>query len=325
MDENELRRLAAWNQRIDDVKRAEDLVSETRRAAKRAAEDLAGLRKGVLESCPVDMDELAYRFWTKVHVIDDDLSCWEWSGSRRPVKGEEYGMFRISSEQSYPIGAHRVAFLLTTGTLPEVGRHTCDNPPCVRPSHIIDGTHADNMRDRHERGRYGSAKDQSGEKNALSVLTDLIVREARTLYSEGLSYREIGERFGVDAPTIGYAVRGDTWAHITDPPPVTERRSQGGKLTQSQIAEIRARRAAGEPCKTLAEEFGVHTSNISYLTRDKAKAVKRPRRNLTDDQVRSIREARARNVAVKDLAEEYQLSPGMISHIANRRTYAHVN
>lgn len=325
MNESDLRRLAAWNKQLDDVKQAEELVAKTRQAAKEAAKELAAIRRDVRDWCPIELDDLAYRFWSKVHVINDEDSCWEFTGSRRPIEGEEYGMFRLP-EGTYPIGAHRVAFMLTNGYLPEVGRHTCDNPPCVRPSHIIDGTHQDNMRDRSERGRYSgwTRKEQRGEKNSLVVLTDQIVRDARRLYTEGLSYREIGERFEVESAAIGFAVRGDTWTHITDPPPITERRSQGGKLTQSQIEEIKVLRAAGGSCATIAEQYGVTPSNISYLTRDKTKAVKRPRRNLTDEEVRSIRELRARNVPGQTVAVQYGISVGMVSHIVNGRAYQHV-
>lgn len=266
---------------------------------------------------------LEERFWSKVNRGRQN-ECWEWTRSRHP---DGYGNFRWTNPitgRNEVTRASRVAFYLTYGYLPTMACHHCDNPPCCNPSCIYDGDAATNGADKAERGRARGKSDQRGEDNATAVLTDQIVMDARRLYVDGLSYREIGERFGVEGAAIGFAVRGDTWAHITDPPPVTERRSQGGKLTQVQIEEIKALRAAGGSCATIAERYGVTPSNISYLTRDKTKAVKRPRRNFTDDEVRFIRDARAREVPVKDLAEQYSVSAGMISHIANLRTYTHV-
>ena len=63
-----------------------------------------------------------------------------------------YGSFSVDGK-SCP--AHRVAFELTHGPIPEgqVVRHKCDVPGCCNPAHLELGTSADNNRDRDERGR----------------------------------------------------------------------------------------------------------------------------------------------------------------------------
>lgn len=48
---------------------------------------------------------------------------------------------------------HRIVFFLTRGFYPPVVRHSCDNPLCIKPEHLLPGTASDNMKDRSERGR----------------------------------------------------------------------------------------------------------------------------------------------------------------------------
>lgn len=55
-------------------------------------------------------------------------------------------------------GLHRLVFCEAHGLSLEdiadrVVRHTCDNPRCINPLHLLIGTRADNNRDRAERGR----------------------------------------------------------------------------------------------------------------------------------------------------------------------------
>jgi len=266
VNEDELRQLASWSRQSDAIADAEERLAAARKAARQISEELAELRQKEFDSCPLELDDLAYRFWSKVTIVDDSDSCWEFTGSRRPVAGEEYGMFRMSSDMKYPIGAHRVAFFLTTGTLPTVGRHTCDNPPCVRPSHILDGTHTDNMRDRSIRGR-ARARHQRGEANASAVLTDDLVIRARQMVKAGRTHRAVAEDLGVKRDNLTHAVTGRTWTHlnaIESPAPV---RRGGSRLTENDVRAIRKGREEGVSAQALAERYGLSTANVYAIAR----------------------------------------------------------
>ena len=74
--------------------------------------------------------------------------CWEFTGSRQP---HGYGQLR----RNYKLWlAHRYVW---QHAVSDIGSmyvlHHCDNPPCVRPSHLWLGTQTDNNRDREEKGR----------------------------------------------------------------------------------------------------------------------------------------------------------------------------
>lgn len=59
--------------------------------------------------------------------------------------------------------AHRAALAELLGRPVEgVTRHECDNPPCINPEHLSEGSQAENVNDACERGRMkGGRKDQT--------------------------------------------------------------------------------------------------------------------------------------------------------------------
>lgn len=65
-----------------------------------------------------------------------------------------YHQRRIAGRLYY---VHRLAYAAAQGIpieeVPSLLRHTCDNPRCVNPQHLIPGTHQDNANDRVSRGR----------------------------------------------------------------------------------------------------------------------------------------------------------------------------
>ena len=66
--------------------------------------------------------------------------------------------------------------------------HTCDEPACVEPSHLYEGTNKENSLDRSVRGRHGLAK-----------LTEDQVREIRFSTEKGIV---LSKRYGVDPASI---------------------------------------------------------------------------------------------------------------------------
>ena len=108
--------------------------------------------------------------------------------------------------------------------------HTCDNPPCVNTAHLFLGTTRDNALDAKRKGRLnpamfdgtmpsigGRARAEhpvQGSAHPMARLTEDDVREMRRLRAEGMTQRELAERFHVNARHVGDIVRREKWAHV---------------------------------------------------------------------------------------------------------------
>lgn len=90
--------------------------------------------------------------WERIDWDEDEPDrCWEWQRLKNP-KG--YGLLSWTRPGQSRI-AHRFVYEQMVGPVPpgKVVRHTCDNPPCCNPSHLVLGTKGDNQQDMVERGR----------------------------------------------------------------------------------------------------------------------------------------------------------------------------
>lgn len=94
----------------------------------------------------------------------------------------------------------------------KVVRHTCDNPRCINPFHLILGTQHDNVHDAMERGRH-----IAGSRVGTSKLTEDVVAAIRAEYvpySKQHGSAAIARRLGVNQSSVSEAVRGVTYKEI---------------------------------------------------------------------------------------------------------------
>lgn len=83
-------------------------------------------------------------------AVDKDNGCVDFMGSTDRCG---YGRYSLGKQR---LGAHKVSFAIHNGPVPEgmVVMHTCDNPRCINPEHLVLGTQGDNIDDCISKGRY---------------------------------------------------------------------------------------------------------------------------------------------------------------------------
>lgn len=144
------------------------------------------------------------RFFARIGKLES--GCWQWLGSLNAG----YGQFRLDTGAI--ILSHRYSYLLHKGGSIEglVVMHTCDNPKCVNPDHLVLGTQADNVQDMHKKGR-DKKRALIGINHSLSKLNDEAVREIR---KSSDSIMSIAKRFDVSRASIYDVLSGKTWKHV---------------------------------------------------------------------------------------------------------------
>jgi DNA-directed RNA polymerase sigma subunit (sigma70/sigma32) len=125
--------------------------------------------------------------------------CIEGSTGYKGHNGRWYFRHPVSGERL----VYRWVYKTMVGDLlpEEQVRHTCDNPGCVNPEHLVKGTHQDNMDDKVTRGRQ-----HKGETHYLAKLTDVEVQEVKWRFEEGETLLSLAKEFGVSKSHISALV-----------------------------------------------------------------------------------------------------------------------
>lgn len=145
--------------------------------------------------------DLPTRFHKKYTQGEPD-ECWEWQAA---TNWDGYGRFRLAATPTTPathIGAHVMAYILHYGPVPEglIVLHTCDNPPCVNPNHLVAGTYSNNMDDMFNKRRHPGGTKKVSDEDVIWI---------RQLYASGLySQQQIADMYGICQNNVSKIVLG---------------------------------------------------------------------------------------------------------------------
>lgn len=122
-----------------------------------------------------------------------------------------YGRIQEAGRGSKNLYTHVVSYQLNHGEIPEglIVRHTCDNPPCCNPDHLILGTYRDNASDMLIRNR-----EARGERAGSAKLTESDVCNIRREFSNGSTKTELAAQYAVTRQNITRIINYETWTHV---------------------------------------------------------------------------------------------------------------
>lgn len=153
------------------------------------------------------------RFWKFVIRVG---SCWEWAGG---VQRGGYGhfMYHIGRAAVRQVGSHRFSWEMLYGPIPEGLHvcHTCDNPRCVRPSHLWLGTDKTNAEDKMRKGRGNLESRRWIHPRRRYANLKLDWAKAETIRARRLAGESpftLASEFGVSYATILLVMKGKRWA-----------------------------------------------------------------------------------------------------------------
>lgn len=151
-----------------------------------------------------------------VSKLDTSGECWLWTGS---TSQQGYAILTVAIPERKMVYVHRLMYEMAYGDIPEGHEvaHLCDTPRCVRPTHLLPMTHAENMADMATKGRH-RLRDQwegyptSGRPRAK--LDEEKVRAIRKRHSDGERRKALADEYGVAIATIDAIIQRRNWKHV---------------------------------------------------------------------------------------------------------------
>jgi hypothetical protein len=141
----------------------------------------------------IPMEQRFFKFVDK----KTDNECWLWIGTK-DMHG--YGKFSLKAKK---IGSHRISYEIHKKEKIPTGKvlmHTCDNPACVNPNHLVLGSYSENAVDMVRKNR-----------SRVCFLNEVQVLEIKRSY---LSIRDLSTKYNVSSSCIRDIKKKRTWKHL---------------------------------------------------------------------------------------------------------------
>jgi hypothetical protein len=147
------------------------------------------------------------------HYKGNPNECWLWCGSIRRTS-DGYGRIEYREDGiKYQFLAHRISYLYYNN-LNQIDDsiiicHSCDNPRCVNPNHLVAAD-----RDWNNKDAMAKGLNQHGEGHYATPFTENDIRQIRYLAHCGLTSQHIANKYGVCRQSIDNIINYKTWKHI---------------------------------------------------------------------------------------------------------------
>lgn len=158
------------------------------------------------------------RFWREVdkngsipQACPERGACWLWNGY---TTDSGYGLITPDNwdHKSSRPRSHRISLELYLGRPLGKGMwalHHCDNPPCVNPDHLYEGTRKDNERDKIERDRV-----RRGRDHPSTHLTEDDVVRIRERVARGERQVDLCGEYEMSPAGMSQIVNRKTWVKV---------------------------------------------------------------------------------------------------------------
>lgn len=138
---------------------------------------------------------------------EPNTGCWIWGASCNEFG---YGVARFNINGIKFHLAHRFSYYHHLGVFDQKLSvcHLCDNPSCVNPDHLFLGTHEDNMRDMHKKGR---SSDVNGELNPNAKIK---IANVAAIRSSPLSAVQLSVIYKISSTQVYYIRNYKSWKGV---------------------------------------------------------------------------------------------------------------